>query len=143
MILISMRGNISGVEERTQNKPYQVNEVLKTGMHCWVDVWWKDDIFYLGTDEPTYPVKQSFISMYSVWANAMDFVTLLKLTECKSPHNFFYRGEPILSNTGHIITECIIDGYESSTILISDDSIYSTVGLYGIVSNNILEFANG
>jgi len=144
MILISLRGNLNGVDASKENKPYQINEVLKTGMHCWVDVWWENDEFYLGKSEPVYPVKTSFIKMYSIWANAMNFKTLLKLAEIQSPHHFSYKGDPILTNTGHILTETdIIEGYEQSTILMTDDIIYSSLPLYGIISNNILDFTIG
>jgi hypothetical protein len=142
MILISLRGNINGIEKNKENKPYTVNQVLKSGMHCWVDVWWKDGEFYLGTFEPTYPVNPSFLKIYAIWANAMDFTTLLKLTELNSAHRFFYKGEPLITSSGHIITDTIIDGYESSTILMTDESSQYSQSLYGIVSNNILEFAS-
>jgi hypothetical protein len=140
MYLISYRGNILGVDEQKENKPYQVTEVIRMGFHCWIDVWWHEEQFWLGTHKPKYPVKPSFINMFSLWSNAMNFETLLKLKEYKSPHCFYYNQEPLLTDGGHIITDQLIEGYESDTLMITEDYIYKDLPLKGIISENILSF---
>ena len=88
MYLISLRGNILGVDSKKENKPYQIQEVIRMGLHCWVDVWWHNEGFYLGTNEPYYPIKPAFLNMFALWCNAMNFETLIKLKEQKAPHYF-------------------------------------------------------
>ena len=70
----------------------------------------------------------------------MNFETLLKLKEYKSPHCFYYRGEPLLTDTGHIISDQIIEGYEEDILLMTEDYEYATLPLRGIISENILSF---
>lgn len=140
MYLISLRGNLNGVDESKENKPYHISELLKEGWHCWVDVWWKDDGFYLGKEEPKYLVKSTFLNMFSLWCNAKDFNTYLKLIDIKSPHPFYYTGTPTLTYGGEIITEEYMEGREAKTILLTDDTIYSQMQMKGIVSSNIFDF---
>jgi hypothetical protein len=70
----------------------------------------------------------------------MNFETLLKLKEYKSPHCFYYNREPLLTDGGHIITDQLIEGYESDTLMITEDYIYKDLPLKGIISENILSF---
>jgi hypothetical protein len=140
MYLISLRGNLNGVDESKENKPYHISELLKDGYHCWVDVWWKDDAFYLGKDEPKYLVKNTFLNMFSLWCNAKDFTTYLRLIDIKTPHPFYYTDAPTLCYNGDIITSEYFEGRERNTVLITDDTIYSQMNLKGIVSPNISDF---
>jgi len=140
MYLISLRGNINGPDDTKENKPYQVGELLKEGWHCWVDVWWHDGSFWLGKDEPKHAVKASFLNIFGIWCNARNFETLLKLKDIKAPHCFLYDGIPTFSFTNEIITDRHFEGREASTILLTDDVIYTQMGLKGIVSANISDF---
>lgn len=140
MYLISLRGNITGEDPTKENKPYQIGELVKDGWHCWVDVWYKDEKFWLGKDEPLHIVKPSFLNMFALWCNAKDFTTLLRLRDIKTPHAFMYQNSPTLTLTGEIVTDSHFEGRENITILLTDDTIYSQVGLKGIVSANINDF---
>lgn len=140
MYLISHRGNILGVDEQKENKPFQVAEVIRLGFHCWVDVWWYKEQFWLGTEKPKYPIKPSFINMFALWSNAMDFQTLLKLKDYRSPHCFFYKGEPLHTDTDHIITDTLIEGYEYKTLLFTEEYESVNLPLKGIISENIASF---
>jgi hypothetical protein len=143
MYLISLRGNILGVDEKKENKPYQIQEVIRMGFHCWVDVWWHNDQFYLGTNEPYYPIKPSFLNIFALWCNAMNFDTLIKLKEQRAPHYFQWQGDPLLTNTEHIITDIPLEIEIDNTILITDEYQYSEIGLKGIISENIASFQIG
>lgn len=70
----------------------------------------------------------------------MNFETLLKLKEYKSPHFFHYDGNPIITDSGHIISELLIAGYEDNTLLITEDYQYINSSFKGIISENILSF---
>lgn len=140
MHLISLRGNTNGKDTQNENKPYVVSELLKTGLHCWVDVWYHEGKLYLGTDEPKYPVKPYFVNMFSLWCNAMNFETLIELKRLKAVNYFQYIGAPLLTNNGHILSDRIYDGWESTTVVITDDVIYTKLPLKGIISDNIHSF---
>lgn len=140
MYHISLRANTTGINVHTENKPFTINELLKTGLHCWVDVWYQDGRIYLGKDSPTYLVKPYYINMYSLWCNAMTFETLLQLKKLKAPNYFMYTGLPVLTNRGYIISSTVIPGHESNTIIISDDRKSINDTLAGVISNEILSF---
>lgn len=140
MYLISYRGNIVGVDDKKENKPYQIQEVIRMGFHCWVDVWWYNNQFYLGTYEPYYPIKPSFLNIFAMWCNAMNFETLIKLKEQKAPHYFQYKGEPIMTNTEHFITDTISEFGLNDTLLITDDYNLVNLPLKGIISENVASF---
>lgn len=140
MYLISLRGNIFGVEEKKENKPFQIQEVIRMGLHCWVDVWWHNEGFYLGTNEPYYPIKPTFLNMFALWCNAKNFETLIKLKEQRAPHYFYYTGEPTLTNTEHFITDTLFDVGLEDTLLLTEDYDSINLPLKGIISENIGSF---
>ena len=61
MILISHRGNISGKNSKLENNPDYIIEAKKKGFDVEVDVWFKNNKFYLGHDYPKFEVKQKFL----------------------------------------------------------------------------------
>jgi hypothetical protein len=134
---VSLRGLSTGPDPANENRPYFVSERLKEGLWCWVDVWWRDGEFLLGTDEPKWKVKPSFLGIYSILANAKDFQTLLKLNDIRCPHTFMWTGSPILTPFDVVVTDQYIEGYESQTLLLTDDAIYAELPLWGICSDNI------
>ena len=56
MILISHRGNIDGKFESYENEPNYIDNAIKEGYEVEVDVWYIDNILYLGHDKPQYDV---------------------------------------------------------------------------------------
>ena len=54
MKLISHRGNISGPNPERENHPEYIFEVLQAGYDVEIDVWFVDNKFMLGHDEPQY-----------------------------------------------------------------------------------------
>lgn len=140
MHLISLRGNILGIDEKKENKPYQIQEVIRMGFHCWVDVWWHNEQFYLGKYEPYYPIKPTFLNMFALWCNAMNFETLIKLKENRTPHYFEWKGDPLFTNKEYIITDTPLDIELENTILLTDEYFYKDFPLKGIVSDNIASF---
>ena len=54
MIFISHRGNLTGKNPEKENKPSYISEALNQGYNCEVDVWFVDNKFMLGHDEPKY-----------------------------------------------------------------------------------------
>ena len=56
MKLISHRGNINGKHEKFENFPSYIDTAIDQGYDVEIDLWKDSDGFYLGHDEPTYPV---------------------------------------------------------------------------------------
>lgn len=95
MILISHRGNINGRNEPFENKPAYIDYAISKGYDVEIDVWYKDDILWLGHDKPDYKVDSKWLIERSekLWIHcknieAMDF---LKNIECAL--NYFWHQE--------------------------------------------------
>lgn len=142
MYLISYRGNLTESNSKNENRPYYVTEVLKQGFHCWVDVWFYEGKLYLGSDEPKYAIKPTFVNIFSLWCNAMNFETLLELRRVKAVNYFQYRGTPTLTNRDYIISDTIIEGYEKDTIIFTNDPVYKELPFKGIISSTISEMVD-
>jgi hypothetical protein len=49
-IFISHRGNITGPNSNTENTPEAIEFAISMGYDCEIDVWYVDDVLYLGHD---------------------------------------------------------------------------------------------
>lgn len=56
MIYISHRGNVNGRIEEAENKPDYIDDTIGMGFDVEVDVWYVDGNWWLGHDEPQYPI---------------------------------------------------------------------------------------
>lgn len=67
MIKISHRGNLAGKKPEMENRPDYVVNALAQGYDCEIDVWRKENKWFLGHDEPTYLIPPSFLSLKGLW----------------------------------------------------------------------------
>jgi hypothetical protein len=95
MILISHRGNISGPNPEQENRPEYIAEALKQGYDVEIDVWFKDNKFMLGHDEPQYEFPFELIDQAypKLWIHCKNIDALSKLNELDpngSKVNYFW-----------------------------------------------------
>lgn len=57
MILISHRGNLNGKIPERENEPSYIMEAISQGFKVEIDVWYIDNEYWLGHDEPQYKVS--------------------------------------------------------------------------------------
>lgn len=86
MKLISHRGNLNGPSE-LENNPDQIKKVLSLGFDCEVDVWCIDGVFFLGHDEPQYPIDPYFLQQKGLWLHCKNFSAL---EACPENSNYFW-----------------------------------------------------
>ena len=60
MKLISHRGYINGPNKTEENSPEHILNAINNGYDVEIDVWFIDDKWYLGHDNPTYEIKYHF-----------------------------------------------------------------------------------
>jgi hypothetical protein len=94
MIKISHRGNINGRINERENSPDYIIEALKLKYDCEIDVWYKDDSFYLGHDKPLYKVDKSFLIDKKLWCHAKNIEALNEMLNTATIHCFFHQSEP-------------------------------------------------
>ena len=70
MILISHRGNLRGRIPKYENNPSYIEKALKEGFDVEIDVWYKDNEWYLGHDEPTYHINMNWLRNKKLWCHA-------------------------------------------------------------------------
>ena len=80
MILISHRGNVNGKNPERENTIEYIEEAIKKGYHCEIDICKFDgEKFYLGHDTPGEAVSIQWLGSNPVWCHAKDYASLQAL----------------------------------------------------------------
>ena len=101
MILISHRGNISGKNSKLENNPDYIIEAKK-GFDVEVDVWFKNNKFYLGHDYPKFEVKQKFLKQKKIWCHAKNFQAISALNKIKAHYFWHQKDDYTITSKGII-----------------------------------------
>lgn len=80
MIIIAHRGNTHGPSEK-ENSPNHIDAALALGYDAEVDVWWVENVLYLGHDSPTYAIDQDWLISRKdkLWCHAKTVNAMSKL----------------------------------------------------------------
>lgn len=84
MILISHRGNTDGPNIDLENNPNQIQKLLDKKINVEIDVWYKNDNYFLGHDTPTYLISEKFLLQKKLWCHAKNLDALYKLLKLKT-----------------------------------------------------------
>lgn len=104
MILISHRGNINGPDPELENHPARIDFLLKMGIDVEIDIWYVDNNFYYGHDEPTHKVSEVFLARPRMWFHAKNTAALFELLH-KGRHVFWHQEDDhTLTSRGYIWT---------------------------------------
>ena len=93
MILIAHRGNTKGRNLEAENSPKYIQEALDAGYHVEVDVWLKNDKFFLGHDNPKYEIDISFLKGSKFFCHAKNIEALHAMLETPNIHCFWHEGD--------------------------------------------------
>jgi hypothetical protein len=137
MILISHRGNISGPNPEQENHPEYIVEALKQGYDVEIDVWFKDNKFMLGHDEPQYEFPFELIDQAypKLWIHCKNIDALSKLNELDpngSKVNYFWHENDlgVLTSKSYIwSTNLINNGILVMPELFDKQPIETTMGI--------------
>lgn len=90
MILISHRGNINGVKRENENHPVYINAAIESGYDVEIDVWYLNEKYYLGHDEPQYEIPYHWMSNHGskLWIHCKNTECVIKLEN--SDLNYFW-----------------------------------------------------
>lgn len=86
-----------------ENDPKQIKACLSLGIDCEIDLWIKDNRYWLGHDEPIYEVKRSFLQQAGLWIHCKN---LNALQNVPSKSNYFWHqtDDFTLTSKGYIWT---------------------------------------
>jgi len=105
VILISHRGNISGPDQERENHPDHLLSAIKMGFAVETDVWFIDDKFYLGHNDPKHEVGSQFLKDNNFWCHAKNINALYEMLKFKEIHCFWHQNDDVaLTSNGYIWT---------------------------------------
>jgi hypothetical protein len=70
---------LEGPDPSIENLPSQVEYVLSQGIDVEIDVWYVEEQFWLGHDNPQYLVKEEFLLKEGLWCHAKNWQALEQL----------------------------------------------------------------
>ena len=79
MILISHRGNINGPLPQHENRPSYIHYALSQGYDVEIDIWFKNNKFYLGHDEPSYEINAPLLATPGFWCHAKNIEAIIEM----------------------------------------------------------------
>ena len=142
MILISHRGNITGIEKELENKPDYIFNALDKGFDVEIDIWkYKGDL-YLGHDEPQYKVDINFIQTKGLWFHAKNINAFNELLNLKSVCFWHQEDEVTLTSNGFIWTYPGKQLTEKSICVLPELNKVKNFKCAGICSDYIQDYYN-
>ena len=90
MKIIAHRGLIQGPDKNLENRPEQIEKVLKSGIDCEIDVWSIYGKWFLGHDEPQYEISTSFLGKQGLWIHCKNLDALYQFTDMPFKYEYFW-----------------------------------------------------
>ena len=102
MIFIAHRGNINGNYPDKENRADYIHDALNQGFDVEIDVWFTDNQWWLGHDEPKYKTGTSIFRHRKVWTHAKNPEALNRLRDFNC-HYFWHDGDDYaITSKGYI-----------------------------------------
>ena len=138
MIFISHRGNMTGINPERENEPLYIVEALEKGFDVEIDVWWKEDGFYLGHDEPQYKVKREFLQNRKLWCHAKNIDAFYQMVDDEKIHCFSHdKDEVALTSRGYFWSLSSTKMTDKSISVMPSDYLDLPKNIAGVCSDNI------
>jgi len=146
MILISHRGNISGIELGSENSPNLIKQRLSQGYDVEIDVWFLDDKFYLGHDNPQYLVDVQFLKDPRLWCHAKNLDSLNELLK-NEVNCFWHQQDDFTLTSRNIIWTYPGKPLSENSVIVCNDrekiKQFRDQKIYGICSDYVSVIKEG
>ena len=132
-----------GSNKETENKPDTIKEAIEYGFDCEIDVWYVNDVFFLGHDYPETRIPYSFLELYSenLWIHCKHLESLVKL---KDTFHCFYHDKDLYTLTsrgyiwGNVNSPCHVSAVQ---VMPERSGVFST-SCYGICTDYPIRYAS-
>lgn len=105
MRIIAHRGNVFGPQPDMENYPEYIDYSISLGYDVEIDVWFLDDKFFLGHDNPQYEVPLSFFVGKPLWIHCKNIYALEELSVIPALNAFYHDKEDvIMTRNGYLWT---------------------------------------
>ena len=120
------RGNSAGPNS-VENNPEKMLTLIKDGYEIEIDLWYRDNNFYLGHDAPEYKIEESYLDNSGLWIHCKDANTLEYMNVNKKYLNYFYHTDEdyVLTSKGYIWCYIGKPALENSVIVMPEKSTFS------------------
>lgn len=123
MKIISHRANLNGRNSSTENSIPAINMALYQGFDVEIDVWFKNNKWYLGHDKPIHYIEKSFLENKKLWCHAKNLDALNLMIKNKKIHSFWHENDKYtLTSKGYIWTYPDKDVRENSILVLNKKS---------------------
>ena len=144
MLLISHRGNINGFNKNLENHPEYINTALNQGFNVEIDIWFLNNKWFLGHDNPQYEVEYQFLKNDKFWIHAKNGDAFHKLLQDPMLNVFWHTTEDwILTSKKYIWT------YPNKKLFANSICVLPELGFtgnikecHGICSDYIIKYKN-
>ena len=137
MIYISHRGNISGPNEKFENKIEYVQNALDKGYEVEVDVRFKNDKFFLGHDNNQFEVDKNFLLNKKIWCHAKTKDALSALEKIKAHYFWHQEDDYTITSRGFVWTYPGKSLLTNSICVLPEVANYNEINCLGICSDYI------
>jgi hypothetical protein len=93
--IIAHRALLNGPNKKIENSPDTIRTAIQNGFDVEIDVWWMNDQWFLGHDDPQYKIDFDFLLSVreNAWCHAKNDGALLKLLEKRDVLRCFWHEE--------------------------------------------------
>ena len=119
MKIISHRGNLIGRIPEKENHPNYIDAAISSGYDVEIDLWFENDKFYLGHDNPKYEIDISWIQdrVEKLWVHAKNLEVIQKLLNTEI--NWFWHENDKLTITSKGFLWCYPNVYITNGITVT------------------------
>lgn len=140
MLFISHRGNINGPNHKEENKIDYILNALNEMYEVEVDLWFKNNKFYLGHDEPQFEINIDFFEKKKIWIHTKNLECYYELN--KFNLNFFWHenDKVVFTSKGYIWNYPGTLLSENSICVLPEQNNVKKINCLGICSDYIKDY---
>jgi len=143
MKIISHRGNLNGRNPSTENSLPAINVALYHGFDVEIDVWYRNNNWYLGHDKPQYFIDEPFLENKKLWCHAKNLDALNLMIKNKKIHCFWHQNDDFtLTSKNYIWTYPNKDAGSNSIIVLKNSKDKIPKKCFGICTDFALSYIN-
>jgi len=141
MKIISHRANLNGRNTSTENSPPAIKIALDHGFEVEIDVWCKNNNWYLGHNNPQYLIDQHFLQNKKLWCHAKNLEAFDRMLKNKKIHCFWHQNDDFtLTSKGYIWTYPDKDTTDNSVIVLINKKDKIPKKCFGICTDFPLKY---
>jgi glycerophosphoryl diester phosphodiesterase len=142
MKIIAHRANLNGSNESTENSIPAINVALYHGLDVEIDVWFKNDKWYLGHDKPKYIIDESFLENKRLWCHAKNLNALDLMLKNKKIHCFWHENDDFTLTSKNYIWTYPRKDVTNNSIIVLNQKIKIPKKCFGICTDFPLSYIN-